>query len=330
MKARAVWFVGPRAVEVRDVDVPEPGEGQLLVSTTYSGISGGTEMLAYRGEVDPALPLDERLGSLGGTFRYPFSYGYSAVGVVERSRGPVGEGSLVFAFHPHQDRLVVDAADAVPLEGVEPRVATLYPIVETALQVTLDAGPRPGEVAVVVGLGPVGAVTAALLSRTGARVVGADRRAGAREAAAALGVTTVDPAALQDEVRGRTAGRGCDVVVEASGDPAALGPALDLLAHEGTALVCSWYGTKPVPLPLGGAFHRRRLQIRSSQVSTIPAELSGRWDLRRRREEARRLLGELPLRSLATHEFPFEGAAEAYAALDRGQDGVVHAALRYG
>ncbi|HEX2031270.1 MAG TPA: zinc-binding alcohol dehydrogenase [Actinomycetota bacterium] len=330
MKARGVWFVAPFEVELRDVEVPEPSDGQVLVSTRYSGISGGTEMLAYRGQLDPELPLDERLGGLRGTFRYPFAYGYSVVGVVERSRGPVPEGSLVFAFHPHQDRLVVDAADVLALEGVDPRVATLYPIVETGLQVTLDAAPRLGDVVAVVGLGPVGTVAAALLSRAGARVLGADRRAGARTAAAALGVTAVDPADLGAEVRDRTSGRGCDVVVEASGDPAALGPALDLLAHEGTALVCSWYGTKAVALPLGGAFHRRRLVIRSSQVSTIPAALSARWDVRRRREEARRLLGELPLRPLATHEFAFEEAPVAYAALDRGDDGLLHAALRCG
>ena len=330
MKARAVSFEAPFAVEIRDVEVPEPGEGQVLVSSTYSGISGGTEMLAYRGEIDPDLPLDERLGSLRGTFHYPFSYGYSAVGVVERSRGSVPEGSLVFVFHPHQDRFVADAADVVLLDGVEPRLGTLFPIVETALQVTLDAATRVQEVVVVVGLGPVGALTAALLARAGARVLGTDRRAGAREAAASLGVAAVDPEEVAGHLERLTDGRGCDLVVEASGDPAALGPALDLLAHEGTALVCSWYGTKPVPLPLGGTFHRRRLVLRSSQVSSIPAALSGRWDLRRRREEARRLLEELPLRPVATHEFPFERAADAYAALDRGEDGLVHAALRYG
>ena len=54
----------------------------------------------------PDLPIDERIGSLGGTFSYPFPYGYSCVGEVERSAGPVPAGTLVFAFHPHQDRFV--------------------------------------------------------------------------------------------------------------------------------------------------------------------------------------------------------------------------------
>src|SRR6266508_409463 len=280
MKARAVHFVAPRRVELREVDLPDPSEGRILVATEWSGISSGTELLAYRGEIDPDLPLDETLGALSGTFAYPFRYGYSAVGRVARPAGPLKEGQLVFAFHPHQDRFVVDAREAVPIDGLDPRAATLYPLVETALQVCLDAAPRLGETAVAV-------------------------------------------AAETEE-------RGADLVAEASGDPRALASSLPLLAHEGTALVCSWYGTKPASLPLGAAFHRRRLAIRSTQVSTLPAALTARWDRGRRTEVAWRLARELPLPILATHEFPFERATEAFARVDRKEDGLLHAALRYG
>jgi threonine dehydrogenase-like Zn-dependent dehydrogenase len=93
--------------------------------------------------------------------------------------------------------------------------------------------------------------------------------------------------------------------------------------------VGSWYGDQDVVLPLGGAFHRRRLTIRSSQVSTIPAALAGRWDVARRRRVAAGLLEVLPLSALATTEVPFEEAPRAYEALDRRAPGVVHVALRY-
>jgi threonine dehydrogenase-like Zn-dependent dehydrogenase len=119
------------------------------------------------------------------------------------------------------------------------------------------------------------------------------------------------------------------LVVEASGNPGALASSLGLLAHEGTALVCSWYGTKPVSLPLGAEFHRRRLVLRSTQVSTLPAAITARWDRRRRAELAWRLARGLPLSVLATHAFPFEQAAEAYACADRKDGGLMHAALRY-
>ena len=329
MKARAVHFVAPRRVEVREVELPAPAEGQLLVATEWSGISSGTELLAYRGEVDPDLPLDETLGALAGTFAYPFRYGYSAVGRVVQPAVPFGEGQRVFAFHPHQDRFVVDARDAVAVGDLDPRAATLYPMVETALQVCLDAAPRLGETAVVVGLGAVGVLVAALLARAGAVVIGSEPDPARRAAAATLGVRAVDPDDISEVVAAATGGRGADLAVEASGNPPALAASLGLLAHEGTALVCSWYGTKPVALPLGAAFHRRRLALRSTQVSTLPAALTARWDRQRRAELAWRLARELPLAVLATHAFAFEQAAEAYACADRKEGGLIHAALRY-
>ncbi len=329
MKARLVRFAAPFQVELVEVPVPEPGEGQVLVRTEYSGISGGTEMLAYRGEVDPSVPLDETLGALGGTFAYPFAYGYSAVGTVEVARGAVPEGARVFAFHPHQDAFVVDEADVVLLDGEEPRRATLLPLVETALQVSLDAGSRLGEHVVVLGLGCVGLLTAALLVRAGAQVLASEPQEARRKAAAKLGVQALTPEEVTPSVAEATNGRGVALVVEATGDPAVLAQALPLLSHEGTALVSSWYGTKTVELPLGADFHRRRLVIRSTQVSTIPAELAARWDRKRRREVARALLSELPLDAVATHEFPFDRAADAYAALARRRPDLIHAALAY-
>jgi 2-desacetyl-2-hydroxyethyl bacteriochlorophyllide A dehydrogenase len=328
--ARAVQFTAPRRVELVPVELPEPGPGDLLVRTACSGISAGTELLAYRGELDADTVLDESLAGLTGSFRYPFRYGYSCVGRVERGTAAVPARSLVFAFHPHQDRFVVAADDVVPLAAdADPRAATLFPLVETALQLTLDAGPVLDETVVVLGLGTVGLLTALLLERSGAQVLAAEPQAWRREVARSLGVTAVAPDELPRAVADATGGRGAPLLVELSGAPAALAGGLGLLAHEGTALVGSWYGTKPVPLPLGAAFHRRRLTVRSSQVSTIPAALQGRWDVARRRAAARDLLGELPLHRLATTEFAFADAARGYAAIDRAEPGVLHAALRY-
>ena len=328
MHAVRLLFVGPRQVEFASVDLPEPlpGPGTLLVRTLFSGISSGTELLGYRGLLDPELPIDERIGSLGGTFRYPFPYGYSCVGVVEKSAGALPPGTPVFAFHPHQDRFVVGEDDVVALPaGTDPRLATLLPFVETGLQLSLDAGQVAQETVVVVGLGVVGVLTALLLQRAGATVVAADPLPERRSLGAALGIRAVQP----EELASQLPSGGVPLAVELSGSPLALAGTLDLLAHEGTALVGSWYGRQQVELPLGGAFHRRRLTIRSSQVSTIPAALAGRWDVDRRRRVAVGLLDELPLSALATTEFAFEEAPQAYRALDSREPGVVHVALRY-
>jgi 2-desacetyl-2-hydroxyethyl bacteriochlorophyllide A dehydrogenase len=330
MKGRVLRFVAPRRVGHAVVDVHPPADGEVLVRTRWSGVSGGTELLAYRGELDAGSIRDETIGSLGGSFAYPFAYGYSCVGEVLTSRvDAVPEGATAFAFHPHQDLFTVRGIDVVMVDKVDGRIATLFPLVETALQVSLDAGPRLEEPVVVMGLGPIGILTAALLSRAGAEVVGVDPRQDRREAAVLFGVSAVDVPEIDVVIEQRTSGAGVPLVVEATGHPSALAQALPLLRHEGEVLVCSWYGTKDVPLPLGREFHRRRLQIRSSQVSTIPASLAGRWDVQRRRTVATRLLSELPLKLLATHDVPFDDAGEAYAALDRGEAGLMHVGLRY-
>lgn len=327
-RATAVLFVAPRRVELVGVDLPVPGDGEVAVRTLWSGISGGTEMLAYRGQVDPDLLLDDVIGPLAGTFAFPFRYGYSCVGRVERSLGEVEEGRIVFAFHPHQDRFVARADEVVPLEGIDPRVGTLFPLVETALQVALDAGPVLEERVLVTGLGTVGLLTSLLLDRAGARVVAIEPNAERRDVAAGLGVEAVAPDGVA-QVLAELAPGGAPMLVEASGRPDVLAQGLAWLAHEGEALVVSWYGTKDVRLPLGGDFHRRRLRIRSTQVSSVPAALAGRWTRARRRAVARDLMVELPLARIATHAFPFADAAAAFAAVDHGAPELVHAALCY-
>jgi 2-desacetyl-2-hydroxyethyl bacteriochlorophyllide A dehydrogenase len=319
--ARGLWFVAPRQVEIRSTALRSIEDDEVLLRTIYSGISTGTELLAYRGQIDPDLPLDETIGSLGGTFRYPFQYGYSGVAVVEESRSAFRRGDVVFAFHPHEDLFVAAAGDVIPLGSAEAREATLFPYVETALQIALDAGPVLGDTVVVFGLGVVGMLTSVLLQRAGAHVVAVEPQADRRDVAASIGIPAVGAA---DD-----AAASVPLVIESSGNPDALPQALPLLAHEGTVLVASWYGTKPVALMLGAEFHRRRLTIRSTQVSTIPADLSGRWTIERRRRTAADLVTELDLAPVATHTFPFEQAADAFAALDGGTEGLVHAALWY-
>jgi 2-desacetyl-2-hydroxyethyl bacteriochlorophyllide A dehydrogenase len=296
-------------------------DDEVLLRTIYSGISTGTELLAFRGQIDADLPLDETIGALGGTFRYPFQYGYSCVAVVEETRSDLRRGDVVFAFHPHEDLFVATAGDVIPLRSADAREATLFPYVETALQITLDAGPVLGDTVVVFGLGVVGILTSLLLQRAGARVQAVEPQPDRRDVAAAIGI----PAAAAPDAGAEPV----PLVIESSGNPDALAQGLPLLAHEGVVLVASWYGTKPVTLDLGQEFHRRRLTLRSTQVSTIPARLAARWNVARRRQEAVTLLDELPLNALASHTVAFEDAADAYHALDAGEPGLIHAALRY-
>jgi len=313
--ARALFHTAPRCVEVLELPTPRPAAGEVLVRTVCSGISSGTERLVYRGEVTADLALDDTISALGGAFSYPFPYGYSCVGEVAES------GQMVFAFHPHQDVFAARVDELIPLPGSDPASATLLPLVETALQVTLDAGTGYRDRVIVLGAGVLGLLTGLLLQRSGWRPLIAEPQAWRRAVADGLGANAAAPEDLAEEK--------VPLVIDASGNPDAPAMALNLLAHEGTLLIASWFGTKPVVLPLGGAFHRRRLIIRSTQVSTVPARLSGTWTRSRRRREAVDLLSELPLAQLCTHVFAFGHAAEAFRAVDQGIPGLMHAVLDY-
>src|ERR1700753_2304864 len=160
--AHALFHIAPRCVEIRELPTPRPAAGEVLVGTLSSGISGGTERLVYRGEIPADTALDDTIDALGGTFSYPFAYGYACVGEVADS----GRG---FAFHPHQDVFAARASDLIALPAVDPASATLFPLVETALQVTLDAEAGYRDQVIVLGAGVLGLLTGLLLQRAGWR-----------------------------------------------------------------------------------------------------------------------------------------------------------------
>lgn len=335
MDAHALWIVGRRQVELRGEALPPVGPDHVRVRARLSAISHGTEMLVYRGEVSPHLPLD--LPTLAGSFAYPIKYGYASVGELEEV-GPdvdtLRPGDLVFALHPHQDRYVVPARLVVPLPGgVSPEAGVFFANLETAVNVLLDTPLRFGETVVVFGQGVVGLLITMLLRRSGARqVIAVDPVAARRERALVAGADAALPPSddLVPQIRAWTDGRGVDVAIEASGAPAALPQALASVASQGSVVVASWYGTKPVALDLGADFHRRRLRIVSSQVGTIDPALGPRWTFERRRDLVRALLGELPLPGLISHRVAFAAAAGAYQLIDTSPAEVLQVVLEYG
>ncbi|KAB1196492.1 MULTISPECIES: zinc-binding alcohol dehydrogenase [Haloferax] len=329
MEGRAVYFVGPEAVEVRDCEVPEPGPQEVRVRTQTSAVSSGTERLVYRGEAPTDLPSDVSIAALDGDLSFPLRYGYAAVGEVEAIGESVDaswRGRRVFGFNPHESQFVARPTDLYPIpDDVGDARAALLPTMETALNFVMDGNPRIGEHVVVFGQGVVGLVTTALLSQfpLGSLTV-ADCVAERRDLALELGATTaVHPDSLD------TPADGADLTLELSGNPDALDDALDVTRYAGRVLVGSWYGTKPATLDLGGQFHRSRISIESSQVSTIAPDLRGRWDADRRFSLAWDHLADLPLDSLVTHRLPVEHASRAYQLLEDEPDEAVQILFTY-
>lgn len=335
MEARALWLTGPRNLEFRVGEISAPGPDQVLVRSRLSGISHGTEMLVYRGQVPPDLSLD--LPTMAGSFAFPVKYGYASVGEIEAVGANVESlhpGDLVFTLHPHQDHYVVPATMPTRLpEGTAAEAAVFLANLETAVNVMLDANIRFGETVVIFGQGVVGQLITMLARRSGASEVFAidpitQRRE--RSLTSSAGSALPPDSDLADRIRDMTGSRGADVVIEASGSPAAMQQALDCVAIQGTLVVASWYGTKPVSLLLGGAFHRGRVRIISSQVGMIDPALAPRWTSARRRDLAISLLDDLPLTGLITHRVPFSQAADAYRLVDTQPDEVLQVVLDYG
>jgi threonine dehydrogenase-like Zn-dependent dehydrogenase len=260
--ASAFWMTSPGHGEIRRVALPEPGSGEVLVRTLRSGVSRGTETLVFRGGVPPSQYAAMRAPFQEGDFPAPVKYGYLNVGVVEQ--GPAAlRGRTVFCLYPHQTRYVVPAsAVTVVPDDVPPARAVLAGTVETAVNAVWDAAPLIGDRIAVVGGGMVGCSVAAVLAGLpGARVQLVDVDPDRAALAAALGVGFATPSEAAGD---------CDVVIHASATSAGLTRSLELLAPDATVVELSWYGDRPVTVPLGEFFHSRRLTVKSSQVGGIP------------------------------------------------------------
>ena len=307
MDARAFWIVAPGRGEIREEILPPARSDDVEVRALFSGISRGTEALVFKGRVPPSEYARMRAPFQAGDFPAPIKYGYASVGCVDRGPRDV-EGRNVFVLYPHQTRYVVPARSAYVLpEGVPPGRAILAANLETAINGLWDARPHVGDRIAVVGAGTVGCLVAWLAGQIAAcdvQLIGVNPQR--RAIAATLGVSFASP----DQAHG-----DADAVIHASGSPAGLDVALGLAAFETRIIEMSWYGSHSVALPLGGAFHAKRLSLVSSQVGSVAASQRARWDHRRRMELAISMLREPVLDALITGESDFDRLPDVMARL---------------
>jgi len=313
----AYWVVAPGHGELRREAVPQRSEQEASVRALYSGVSRGTEALVFAGGVPESEYRRMRAPFQAGDFPGPVKYGYANVGQVMSGPGTL-TGKTVFCLYPHQQRFVVPA-DALYLlpETVPASRAVLAANLETALNSVWDSGVAPGDRVAVVGAGSVGALAAWLLGRMpGCEVELIDVNPQRRAIAEAFGVTFAEPA---------TARPDADVVLHTSGSPEGLRLALRLAAFEATVCECSWYGTRSATLPLGEAFHSRRLTLKSSQVGSVATTHRARWSLRRRMELALALLTDPALDLLINSEGALEDLPRVMQRLARARgDTIMH------
>ena len=152
--AKAVVFGRPAASRHRPIPLAaDPATATCSCERSGRASAPAPRLLAYRGEIDPSLALDETIGTLSRHLRVPVPLRLQLRRPGEWARPGIPDGRIVFAFHAHQDASSPRRQTSSSLGEVDPRVATLFPLVETALQVALDAGPVLEEAVVVIGLG---------------------------------------------------------------------------------------------------------------------------------------------------------------------------------
>ncbi len=333
-----IFFTAPRKIEIRETPLPHLKADEALVETICSAISAGTELLVYRGQFPQ---LKDAHDAVSSEMKYPLAYGYACVGRVKETGKQVDralQGKLVFAFHPHASSFIIQPSSLIHIpEAISPESACFLPNMETAVNLVQDGAPILGERVLVLGQGVVGLLTASLLSEFPLEsLVAVDgfelrRKAlgmnGQRSKVKSLAPTDLRPF---DKTQDKPSTFDpFDLTFELTGSPPALNDAIELTAFSGRIVIGSWYGQKRAEINLGGDFHRSRIKLISSQVSSIAPELSGRWDKSRRFDVAWKALDRIKPEKWITHRFPIEEADKAYQLLDENPQETIQVIFDY-
>jgi hypothetical protein len=316
VSADALWYVGPGRAEIRTERLKPLGEGKVRVRALYGAISRGTEALIAAGRVPVSEYQRMRAPFMAGNFPFPVKYGYSTIGQVEAGP-PDLVGRNVFALHPHQTLFDIpeDFAVPVPAEITLSR-AVMAANMETALNATWDAAPGPYGRVAVIGAGVVGALVAFLCARIeGTEVTLVDIDPSRETLAAALGV-------------GFAPG-DCEFVFHTSASAEGLTTALNIAAEEATIVELSWYGSGIVSVPLGGAFHSRRLKLVSSQVGKVAPSQRAAFTHRQRLEAAIKLTAHPHLDVLLTPAVSFRELPAVLPDILKPRSGVLCQLITY-
>lgn len=342
MLSKQLWFTSPGNVEIKEQDISGPNENEVLVESIYSAISTGTELLIYRGQFPTDIALDaaiDDLKSQAGSF--PIRYGYASVGTIVQVGSKVDAsviGKTVFAFIPHASHFTLPFDQTMVLpEDISPADAVFLANMETAVNLVHDGNPLLGETVVVTGLGIVGLLTTHILSQFPLSELIVIEKIKSRQKLISnlddckfYSPTSDDNIETLEKIQSGSSNElEADLVFELTGNPDALNLAVDFCGYNGRIVIGSWYGNKPSKINLGGKFHRNRIEIISSQVSTIAPQLTGRWDKSRRLEFAFKMIRDISPNKFISKFIDFEQAQQAYTLLDKSPEDYSQILLKY-
>ncbi|MFN7139949.1 MAG: bi-domain-containing oxidoreductase [Limisphaerales bacterium] len=281
-------------LEIQDVPMPTPPPGGVLVRTTHSVISIGTEKMkveqakmnllqkakARPDQVRKVLDTARTLGwksaleKVRNRLETPTPLGYSAAGMVAavdpaNTRFRVGDrvacAGAECAFHAEYIALPDMLVAHVP-DGVENWQAAYTTLASIALQAVRQTEPQLGDRILVMGQGLVGLLVTNLLHANGARVMAVDLQSSRRPFAQALGAEKVvigSEQNLAEEVRAWTDGFGVDaaIICTASQSNTPIEQAADALRDRGRLVDV---GITKIELPWK-IFYEKELDVRFSR-----------------------------------------------------------------
>ena len=338
MQGQRVVFTGTRQAAWEAFAVPDrPGPHEVLVRTRWSAVSAGTETAVYAG-------THSGFRTPGAAYpRYPFYPGYSATGTVvavgDAVRG-LAPGQGVFLPGGHSSHLLWDTREPqfAPLPaGLPPDIGAFARLGTISLNGVRLAELSLGVTVAVLGAGLIGQLAAQLARLAGARpVVVVDRLGQRLEAARRCGLREVIDAATHDVLeagRAQTGGRGFDVVIEATGAPAAIAQALALTAEYGRVVLLGSPRGR-VEIDPYTHLHRPGITLVGAHERVTPraASIHTRWTQQRNLELVLALLarGELAVEPLISHRLPAVRATEIHAALMRAPEDYLGVVLDWG
>jgi 2-desacetyl-2-hydroxyethyl bacteriochlorophyllide A dehydrogenase len=339
MKGKRGIITEPYKTEIEEYEIVDPTAGQVLVETEASGISPGTELAIYTG-------IHQWLNDPTNKWaKFPFRGGYSAVGRVLKVGPEVTrfkEGDRVIWPGRHESHAVVqaegDMADIWPIADHVPAAsAALLSLGRFPFTALARSSTILGQSVAILGLGLIGQIATRLFNAAGAYpIIGVDaveqRRAWAR---GTYGVRTLNPTEgdAVENIKELLGGKRADIVVDATGVPAALQDALRLVTDGGQViLVGSPRGTIQ-NFDSYWDLHGRSVSIVGAHGSAVGIHARDKFPFTRSRQLP--LLvhflesGKLKLDDLITHHVPGDQIGEMYDGLLNKRNDYLGVALHW-
>lgn len=336
MNADAVVFTAPNVVEVQTVSCPDPGQGDVVVRTTHSWISNGTEGSFLRGERiagdTPYYP--------GDPWPFPMVAGYQKIGVVEWVGAEISDiavGETVFAalgkveglFSPWAGQVSRSVSPRAQIWKLPPGVEPLACAGLVLTQVGYNCGMRAPLVAaaepaatnaVVIGDGMVGHWAAQTLAWRGADVLLVGRHADRLQKFPTgpqrdtVNMHDTDWLAV---VRERYP-TGLQIAVDTVGSTAVVEQLMGVMRRYGHIVSAGFYGTAD------------QIALQPLRNRELSLDMVSGWS-KERMDATLALIasGDLQTLPLITHHFPVQQAAEAWRLIQRKDEGVLGVILEW-